>query len=245
MKSFVVVICALITVNQTGLLFGQDSAQMQKNSQAWYSSHGSSSSSLSEIGPIGPTGPTGPTGDVGPTGPAGDVGPTGPTGDVGPTGPTGPAAVVSPPAYIQLSSSGSAEILNNQPIHMDPAEITSPNINGDPLTPSIRQVSNGAMIEIAGVYSVSYGIRPNNADHSNSSLVAYLKLLVNGVSQPDSIVLLPLAAGGSEEGWVSNTVLLNLKEGDVVSVSCFDGAHPSTWIWGKDGVAALLSLQKL
>ena len=251
MKNLVFFVCALLSIQPAGLLMGQGVEKMEGGSRVWYSSHGSSSSSESDIGPTGPTGPsgdvgpTGPTGDIGPTGPTGDIGPTGPTGDIGPTGPTGPTGLFPIPAYVQLRATGTIQVLNNQPISLNNVGITSPPVNGNPATPSIRVLGNGAMIELPGVYSVSYGVRPNDADHSNNSFDAYTKLLVNGIEVLHSKVLLPMPGATTAEGWIGNTVLLSLNEGDVVSITCEDDSHPSTWIWGKDGMSALLSLQKI
>lgn len=246
MKNLFFTLCALVAVQQTGLLFGEDSAQIQGNSKAWYSSHGSSSSS-SHIGPRGPTGPTGPTGPAGEVGPTGDVGPTGatgPTGDVGPTGPTGATGVVPPPAYIQLRwfANPSVTLQTDQPVPFDTLEIISPDINNDPSTPSIRRVVNGAMIEIPGVYSVSYGARP---DFFNiTSYDAYMHVAINGSAIFWSSVLLPRLGNPLMDGWVSNTVLIRLNEGDLVTMGFNNQGFPIP-VGGKNGMAATMCLQKL
>lgn len=254
MKNIFFILFALLALEKTGVLLAQDSEQMQGSDTVWQASHGAHHAHHCRIGPTGPTGPsgnTGATGDTGPTGPTGDTGATGATGVTGATGatgdlgPTGPTGLVPTPSYIQLRRFGVVEVFNNQPIVMDTLEIISPDVNGDPVTPSIRRVTNGALIELPGVYSVSYGVRCDNNAHANNSDRAYVQILVNGFSEFYSSVLLPLAAAGSEESWVGNTVLLNLNEGDVVSVTCFDENHPSTWIQGINGMAALLSLQKI
>lgn len=243
MKNIFFFLLALCTLNQTGVLLGKNVEVAQGDNQVWYSSHGSSSSS-SHIGPRGPTGPTGPAGEVGPTGDIGPTGATGPTGDVGPTGPTGPTGEIPTPAYIQLRFfANPAELLqSNQPIPFDTLEIISPDINNDPLTPSIRFVTNGAMIEIPGVYSVSYGARP---DFFNDPLYGtFLHVAVNGVTINHSSIPVARLGGPISDGWVSNTVLIRVNEGDVVSTGFFNSNNPIP-VGGTNGMAATMCLQKL
>lgn len=244
MKNIFFFLLALCTLNQTGGLLGKNVEAALGDNQVWYSSHGSSSSS-SHIGPRGPTGPTGPAGEVGPTGDIGPTGATGPTGDVGPTGPTGPTGEIPTPAYIQLSwfANPSHILQSNQPVPFSSVEIISPDINDDPLTPSIRFVTNGAMIEIPGVYSVSYGARPDYFA-TPPSYTLYMHVAINGVTPFYSSVLAARLGNPLQDGWVSNTVLIRVNEGDVVSLSFDNNGGPIT-VGGNNGMAATMCLQKL
>lgn len=156
-------------------------------------------------GPIGLTGATGATGPVGPQGPQGAVGPQGPIGLTGATGATGPVGPQGPQGPAGSSdaiyaSVGTAVVASGAII---PLTLTAVS----PAT-TMTVVNNAVSITEAGTYLVSYFVDGSvPADDFITSL--YLN---NALISEENLVQ------SNSAGVASKTILLNLAEGDTLSL---------------------------
>lgn len=170
------------------------------------------------IGPIGAIGPTGPAGDVGPTGP---IGPTGPVGPIGPTGPTGPTGVDGSPGVLSPKVYGYFYgTLTSSTTVFFGAAVEFPTV-GPTSNMDAEYGQSGALlavIEVPGIYKVSFGVTLQNP------YPTILSIVINGLPHPGASFYMDGFTEGSR--LLTGDALINLVAGDWVQIRSYSDIFP-------------------
>ena len=181
-------------------------------------------------GPQGPIGKTGPQGDMGLQGPQGPIGLTGPKGPKGDTGPQGPARSPATVTHAFNATQTWTKLGFPKNIGVFAYEYSSLNIGN-----AFDKQTGTFTAPIDGVYEFYFTFLVNPAGIYNGNPINF-GFAINGAFDPavnEQVGLqgTPWQGGSYTVETASNNAILQLKEGDTVTVirTCCDDTSPAMW----------------